>query len=61
MRLTLLDPNLASEHGHHFDWDLAIAEGAAARGMQVDLVANVRFATTLPVPFQVNRLFSRTS
>lgn len=40
MTLLLLDPNLDREHGHHLEWDLAIARAALARGEPVRIIAH---------------------
>jgi glycosyltransferase involved in cell wall biosynthesis len=43
MPLLLLDPNLDREHGHHLEWDLAIARAAQARGEGVRIIAHRDF------------------
>ncbi|WP_089415787.1 glycosyltransferase [Vitreoscilla filiformis] len=43
MKLVICDPNLESTSGHHWFFDLSIAEGAAARGIQVTILANYKF------------------
>lgn len=40
MNLVIFDPNLAHPHGHHMEWDLAIAKAAKDRGQNVIIFAN---------------------
>ncbi len=40
MSLVILDPNLAHPHGHHLEWDLAVAAAARDRGQGVTIFAH---------------------
>ena len=61
MTLIILDPNLAHPHGHHMEWDLAIAAGARDREQDVLIFAHRDCPIASKEKLEIVRLFSHST
>ena len=61
MTLILIDPNLKDPHGHHMEWDLAIAAQARSRGEDVIIFAHRECPLPSKDGVEIAPLFSCTT
>jgi hypothetical protein len=61
MTLVIIDPNLAHPHGHHMEWDLAIAAAACDRDQDVLIFAHRDCPLASKEGVEIVRLFSHST
>src|SRR3712207_2729098 len=58
MRLVILDSALKGRGGHHYAYDVAVAEEARRRGLEVVAFANAMFPPDPDLPFEARPVFA---